>query len=34
MLDAFKNEYRTSIEEVFDRFVSGGIDIKFDRDAG
>lgn len=32
MMNAFKNEYRTSIEEVFDRFVAGGIDIKFDRD--
>ena len=32
MLDDFKKEYRTSIEEVFDRFVAGGIDIKFDRD--
>ncbi|MBI4745503.1 MAG: ArsA family ATPase, partial [Deltaproteobacteria bacterium] len=32
MLTAFKNEYRISIEEVFERFVSSGIDIKFDRD--
>lgn len=32
MLNVFKNEYRTSIEEVFDRFVAGGIDIKFDRE--
>ena len=32
MLDDFKKEYRTSIEELFARFAAGGIDIKFDRD--
>lgn len=32
MLDTFKKEYRTSIEELFARFAAGGIDIKFDRE--
>lgn len=32
MLDDFKKEYRTSIEELFARFAAGGIDIKFDRE--
>lgn len=32
MLDDFKKEYRTSIEELFARFAAGGIDIMFDRE--
>lgn len=32
MLNVFKNEYRTSIEELFARFAAGGIDIMFDRE--
>ena len=32
MLNNLKEEYRIDIEEVFDKFVSSGIDLKFDRE--
>lgn len=32
MLDVFKNDYRSGIEEVFDTFLAGGGDIAFDRE--
>jgi len=32
LFDDLKKEYRESIEEIFDKFLSKGIDIKFDRE--
>jgi arsenite-transporting ATPase len=32
ILDDLKKEYREDIEEVFDKFASSGIDIKFDKE--
>lgn len=32
LLEGFKESYRSSMEEVFDRFLAGGMDIKFDRE--
>ena len=32
MLKALKDEYREDIEEVFDKFLAGGVDVKFDRE--
>ena len=32
LLEDLKNEYRKDIEKVFDKFLGGGIDIKFDRE--
>ena len=32
LLDEFKGKYREDIKAVFDRFLAGGIDIKFDRE--
>ncbi len=31
-LDDFRTEYRRNIEAVFKKFVSGGVDVKFDRE--
>lgn len=32
LLEDLKSEYRRDVEEVFDKFLGGGIDIKFDRE--
>ncbi|OGW12721.1 MAG: hypothetical protein A3G93_01085 [Nitrospinae bacterium RIFCSPLOWO2_12_FULL_45_22] len=32
LLEDFKEEYRDDINEMFDRFLAGGIDVKFDRE--
>jgi len=32
MLEALRDEYRENIEEVFDKFLAGGVDVKFDRE--
>jgi len=32
LLEEFKRKYREDIKAVFDRFLAGGIDIKFDRE--
>lgn len=32
LLEDLKKEYKADIEEVFDKFLGGGIDIKFDRE--
>ena len=32
LLEDFKQRYRTGIEAFFDRFVAGGVDVKFDRE--
>ena len=31
-LERFREQHRESIEAVFDRFVSGGVDVKYDRE--
>jgi len=32
MLNNLKEEYRIDIEEIFDKFASSGMDLKFDRE--
>ena len=32
LLEEFKDEFKKDIEEMFDKFMGGGVDIKFDRE--
>ena len=32
LLDDFKRQHREDIDEVFDKFLAGGVDVKFDRE--